>query len=187
MSVNHNVDLQYYKHTCPVSTRWSDNDQYGHLNNSIYYHLFDAIANAYLVTQCGLDPQSTSLTVTETSHKDGYHDDVASSSSGGPIGLVIASGCRYWSSLEFPQPLIGGLTVAKIGRSSVTYHLGVAKASDATSPQTSNETAKVAASGWMTHVFVDPKTRRPVEMTKRCRDALMRIASDEVLASTAKL
>ena len=49
----------------------SDNDQYSHINNSIYYHLFDSIVNTYLIEECGLDPKSSPL-----------------------IGLVVSSYCQ---------------------------------------------------------------------------------------------
>lgn len=166
MSINENVRFAYYKHSCPITTRWSDNDQYGHLNNSIYYQLFDAIANSYLVNESGLNPQSTTV------------EDVKN---GGPIGLVIASGCRYWGSLEFPTPLVGGLTVGKLGSTSVTYHMAVFKASDV---ESFGGEAKAAASGWFTHVFVDPNSRRPTKMTKRCRESFLRIAADDASRKT---
>ncbi|PPQ79401.1 hypothetical protein CVT25_002671 [Psilocybe cyanescens] len=83
-------------------TRWSDNDQYSHINNSIYYHLFDSIVNAYLIEKCGLDPASSPL-----------------------IGLVVFSYCNFFSPLSFPQVLDLGLRVNKLGNSSVSYEVGV--------------------------------------------------------------
>jgi len=63
-----------YVYFLAYPTRWSDNDQYLHINNSIYYHLFDSIVNTYLIEKCGLDPKSSPL-----------------------IGLVVSSYCEVSS------------------------------------------------------------------------------------------
>ncbi|KZT01594.1 thioesterase [Laetiporus sulphureus 93-53] len=83
-------------------TRWSDNDQYAHVNNSIYYHLFDSIINTYLITHCQLSPTHSSL-----------------------IGLVISSFSEFFSPISFPAIVDLGLRVNKLGTSSVTYEVGV--------------------------------------------------------------
>ena len=44
-------------------TRWSDNDMYLHMNNSIYYQLFDLIVNIYLIERCGFTPPLIGLVV----------------------------------------------------------------------------------------------------------------------------
>jgi acyl-CoA thioester hydrolase len=88
-----------------MTTRWSDNDPYGHLNNVIYYHLFDAAVNALLIEAGLLDPVSSEV-----------------------IGLVVESNCRFFSSLAFPDPVEVGLAVEHLGRSSVRYLLAVFKA-----------------------------------------------------------
>ncbi|KAJ7650421.1 thioesterase [Roridomyces roridus] len=83
-------------------TRWSDNDQYSHLNNSVYAHYFDSIVNDFLISECGLQPASSPL-----------------------IGLVISSWCQFFSPVSFPQVLELGLRVNKLGNSSVSYEVGV--------------------------------------------------------------
>jgi acyl-CoA thioester hydrolase len=85
-----------------VTTRWADNDSYGHVNNVVYYAWFDSAVNAWLI-QAGLL-------------------DVAA---GDPIGLVVETGCRYARPLSFPEPVEIGLAVEKIGKSSVLFNLGV--------------------------------------------------------------
>lgn len=91
-----------------IGTRWSDNDAYGHVNNTVYYGWFDTAVNAWLI-EAGLL-------------------DVAD---GDPIGLVVETGCRYARPLAYPEPVEVGLAVEAIGRSSVRYRLGVfAKGSD---------------------------------------------------------
>lgn len=90
-----------------VTTRWADNDAYGHVNNTVYYGWFDTAVNAWLT-------------------EEGLLDFAA----GDPIGLVAETGCRYARPLAFPEPVEIGLAVERIGRSSVRYRLGVfAKAS----------------------------------------------------------
>jgi acyl-CoA thioester hydrolase len=92
-----------YRFFLPYRTRWSDNDQYGHLNNSIYNFLIDSIVNSYLIQHCGLRPT-----------------DEASPH----IGLVVSSHCSYFESLAFPEVIELGLRVNKLGNSSVVYEVG---------------------------------------------------------------
>jgi acyl-CoA thioester hydrolase len=92
----------------PMTTRWSDNDPYGHLNNVVYYALFDAAVNALLI-EAGL------LDVTESP----------------VVGLVVESNCRFFASLAFPDAVEVGVAVDHLGRSSVRYHLAVFKAGGA--------------------------------------------------------
>ena len=85
-----------------VTTRWMDNDAYGHVNNAVYYSWFDTAVNAHLIEQGALDIQ---------------HGDI--------IGLVIETQCNYFASVEFPQTVESGLRVVRIGRSSVRYEVGL--------------------------------------------------------------
>jgi acyl-CoA thioester hydrolase len=85
-----------------VTTRWADNDAYGHVNNTVYYQWFDTAVNGWLI-EAGLL-------------------DVAG---GDPIGLVAETGCRFASPLAFPNPVDIGLAVEHIGNSSVRYGLGI--------------------------------------------------------------
>jgi len=91
-----------YPHVAAVTTRWSDNDIYGHVNNVIFYSYFDSVANAYLIEQGGLDIQNSEV-----------------------IGLVVESGCKYHAPIEYPARLRIGLRVDRLGDRSVTYGLGV--------------------------------------------------------------
>ena len=88
----------------PHATRWSDNDAYGHLNNVVYYALFDSAVNAILVEAGLLDPASSPV-----------------------IGLVVESNCRFYASLTYPEPAEVGVAVERLGRSSVRYRLAVFK------------------------------------------------------------
>ena len=90
-----------YRHFTTISTRWGDNDAYGHVNNTVYYAWFDSAVNAWLVGQ-------------------GLLDIVA----GDPIGLVVETGCRFFAPLSFPGEVEVGMAIERIGNSSVTYRLG---------------------------------------------------------------
>jgi acyl-CoA thioester hydrolase len=43
-----------YAHFHIITTRWMDNDAYGHVNNVVYYSWFDTVVNRFLIieTQC---------------------------------------------------------------------------------------------------------------------------------------
>lgn len=123
----------------PVSTRWTDNDVFGHLNNAVYYELFDTAINAWINTTTGGDPVTSPW-----------------------LGVVAESGCRYFSELQFPEPLVVGLAVTRLGNSSVTYRLALFSAGS----------TSVAAVGHWVHVYVDRETRRPVPIPDAVRALL---------------
>ena len=85
-----------YKEFRTLTTRWMDNDPYGHMNNVVHYSLFDTAVNGWLIEQGLLD-----------------------FTAGKEIGLVVETGCRYFSELAFPDNVTAGLWVAKLGASSV--------------------------------------------------------------------
>ncbi len=123
----------------PVGTRWADNDMFGHLNNAVYYQLFDTAINAWINTTTGIDPLSTPA-----------------------LGIVAESGCRYFSELHFPESLLIGLAVTRLGRSSVTYRLGVFRA----------EGQPITALGHWVHVYVDRISRKSVPIPDAIRSLL---------------
>lgn len=84
------------------TTRWADNDAYGHVNNTVFYEWFDSAVNAWLVGQGLLDIEA-----------------------GDPIALVVETRCSYFAPLAFPEPVDIGLAAAQLGRSSVRYRIGV--------------------------------------------------------------
>ncbi|KAG8215949.1 thioesterase thiol ester dehydrase-isomerase [Butyriboletus roseoflavus] len=140
-------------------TRWSDNDQYAHVNNAVYYHLFDAIVNTYLIQHCGLTPTQPDL-------------------DGNQIGLVVSSFCEFFFPLSFPDALDLGLRVAQLGRSSVMYEVGVFKSlgGDETSGTPGSVDAPAAVGGY-THVFVDKHSRKSVAMNARTKDGLEKLVT----------
>ncbi|OBI88333.1 acyl-CoA thioesterase [Mycobacterium asiaticum] len=128
----------------PVLTRWADNDMFGHLNNAVYYQLFDTAINGWIAGGAGVDP----LTIPE-------------------LGIVAESGCRYFAELAFPERLSVGLAVTRLGRSSVTYRLGLWKEQAAT-----EDARPLAALGHWVHVYVDRVGRRPVPIPEAIRSLL---------------
>ena len=133
-----------YKHFLPLTTRWADNDAYGHMNNVVYYALFDTVVNEYLVASGLLDIDRSPV-----------------------VGLVIENGCRFFSSLAFPDRVVAGMRVAHLGNSSVRYEIGLFRADEDTP----------AAEGHFVHVYVDRATRRSVPIPDATRAALTRLAN----------
>ena len=85
-----------------ITTRWMDNDVYGHVNNVVYYSFFDTAVNAHLIEQGVLDPATSPV-----------------------IGLVVETGCRYFAEMAFPDMVTAGIRVARLGSSSVRYEVGL--------------------------------------------------------------
>jgi acyl-CoA thioester hydrolase len=86
----------------PLPTRWLDNDVYGHVNNVVYYALFDTIINSWLIEEGGLDI-----------HR------------GAVLGVCAESHCVYREGFSFPETVEGGLRISRLGRSSVRYEIGI--------------------------------------------------------------
>ncbi|BBP96828.1 thioesterase [Burkholderia sp. SFA1] len=91
-----------YAHFLSISTRWSDNDVYGHINNVVYYSYFDTVVNEYLLRAGVLD-----------------------FSEGETIGLVVETRCNFFAPVVFPEPIEAGLRVEKLGNTSVRYEVGI--------------------------------------------------------------
>ena len=93
-----------FRHFASFDTRWRDDDRYGHLNNAIYYELFDSAINQLLIDYGILNFES-----------------------GDHLFLVASSGCNYFSELSYPDKLEVGLAISRLGSTSVTYNLGLFK------------------------------------------------------------
>lgn len=128
-----------YRHFRPIPTRWADNDVYGHVNNVVYYSWFDTLVNAWLIEAGVLDIAR-----------------------GGVVGLVVQTHCDYFAPLAFPQTIDAGLRVARMGRSSVRYEIGLFAAGE----------ASCAARGHFVHVYVERASRRPVALPPDFQQAL---------------
>jgi len=86
----------------PLTTRWSDNDIYGHVNNVVYYSYFDTVANRYLIEEGDMDIADSSI-----------------------VGYVVSSDCQYLSPITYPEAIEAGVRVEKLGNSSVQYGIGI--------------------------------------------------------------
>ena len=126
-----------------IQTRWMDNDIYGHMNNVVHYSLFDTAVNGWLIGAGALDIHG-----------------------GDQIGVVVETGCRYFTEMAFPDMVTAGIRVAKLGSSSVRYEVGLFR----------NDEQTAAAEGFFVHVYVDRTTRRPKPLNGRLRDVLEGIA-----------
>lgn len=114
--------LASFPRTWPMPTRWADNDHYGHINNVTYYAYFDTAVNAYLMEATGTDIRELPA-----------------------VGLVVETACSYLAPLSFPDDLVVGLAVARLGDSSITYRIGLFRAGD----------EEPAALARFVHVYVD--------------------------------
>jgi acyl-CoA thioester hydrolase len=101
-TLDSSIRLADFPHSTTVTTRWNDNDVYGHVNNVEYYALFDTVINAYLIAEGNLDITA-----------------------GDVIGLCAESRCRFFGPLAFPAPVTAALRVARLGETSVRYELAL--------------------------------------------------------------
>ena len=131
-----------YPHFLSIATRWMDNDLYGHVNNVVYYAWIDTVVNRYLIEQGGLDIAAAPV-----------------------IGVAAESGCRYFASVAYPETVDAGLAIARLGRTSVVYEVGIFRRGE----------DAAAAAGHFVHVFVERASMRPVPVPARIRAALERI------------
>lgn len=128
-----------------MATRWMDNDVYGHVNNVVYYSYFDTAVNGYLIEAAGVDIRTLPQ-----------------------IGVVVETGCRYFSSISFPDALEVGLAVERLGGSSIVYRIAIFVVGSSTP----------AAAGRFVHVYVDAVSRRPVPVPALIRDAVRPLLLD---------
>ncbi len=134
-----------FPHRARLSTRWGDNDVYGHVNNAVYYQYFDSVINAYLIERGGLDIHA-----------------------GDTVGFIVRSECDYLAPVAYPGDLEVGLAVERLGNSSVTYRLGLFD------PR-STQPLQPCALARMVHVFVRRADSRPVPLPAPLREALQRL------------
>ena len=131
-----NLQREDFPKIITMTTRWSDNDIYLHVNNVVYFSYFDTAVNQNLV--------ETGVLTIENSEV---------------VGLVVNNQCQFFASISFPDTVHVGLSVEKIGNSSVTYRLGIFK----------NDENQLSALGSYTHVYVNRNTQRPVPIPEKTR------------------
>src|SRR5690349_24600888 len=96
-----------YPHVREITTRWKDNDVYGHVNNVEYYSYFDTVINEYLITQGGLDIHA-----------------------GGVIGVCAESHCEYKGPIAFPESVDACRRVGRLGGYGTRYVLALFRRGD---------------------------------------------------------
>jgi acyl-CoA thioester hydrolase len=109
-----------------ATTRWADDDVYGHMNNAAYFELIDTAVNAHLVESTGADVRSLAA-----------------------IGVVAEVSCRYFAEVTYPGSLDLGISVERLGTSSIVYRVGIFQGD----PE--GDGALAAAEGRFVHVYVD--------------------------------
>jgi len=189
--------LQDYPYALTITTRWHDNDVYGHVNNVQYYAFFDTAVNRYLIERKVLDIHC-----------------------GAVIGLVVETSCRYFAPIAFPDLVVAAVRVDHLGNSSVRYAIGLFRAAErstgagaaerstgAGAAELSTEGAaerstdggaaaksapalelqamqptqpldpatEAVAEGHFVHVYVDRHTRRPTPLPGALRKALLEL------------
>ena len=92
-------DYNYFEN---VNTRFGDNDVFGHLNNVIYYSLFDSVINKFLIKKCNYDPIKSEI-----------------------IAVSPETRCIFRKSFKYPEDIIAGLSTFKIGKTSVIYDISL--------------------------------------------------------------
>ena len=132
-----------YKYFIRIKTRWNDNDSYGHVNNAIYHEYMDTVVNNFLIE-----------------HK------ITNSSESSPIGFVVSNSCTYFRPVKYPDTLNIGLRIIKIGKSSVTYDVGIFK----------NNESEASARGTYVHVYVDKKIKKPICISDKMKNKLNKIS-----------
>jgi acyl-CoA thioester hydrolase len=98
-----------YLHFSRITTRWNDNDVYGHVNNVVYYSYFDTVVNKFLIDGHSLDVENSDI-----------------------VGLVVETQCQYFRPITFPDTVDAGIRVVKLGTSSVRYEVGLFRNDDET-------------------------------------------------------
>lgn len=136
------IQLADYPFHLTIPTRWRDVDMYAHVNNVVFYAYFDTVIGNYLMTEGGLDYTKDSV-----------------------VGFAVESQCQFFKPIRFPDELVAGLRVLKLGNSSVRYEVGIFKKGD----------DDPAAAGYFVHVFVDRTTNRSTPLPDRIRSALEKI------------
>ncbi|XP_036747584.2 uncharacterized protein LOC118915649 [Manis pentadactyla] len=160
-----------YGYFLPIQTRWQDNDQYGHVNNTVYYSYFDTIINQYLIRYCGL---KTGLLTSPM------------------VGFMVTNQCTFHRPIGFPQVPVAAQAVEKVGHSSMHYRLALfppepTKKSPSVDhqdltdgfflghPKLAHFAALTCTTRSSVHVFVNPATSKPTGLPNDFRNGLLRL------------
>jgi acyl-CoA thioester hydrolase len=103
------TSIEEYPYRWSFTTRWNDNDIFGHLNNTIYYAAMDTAVTSWFVRGFGFDPASSPW-----------------------IAVIVSSSCRFHTSAVFPDLIEVGVRAERIGRTSIVWRFGLFRHADAT-------------------------------------------------------
>jgi acyl-CoA thioester hydrolase len=126
-----------------MPTRWGDNDSFGHVNNVVYYSYCESAITAFLVEQGTLDIGSSPV-----------------------IGLIVNSGCTYFSPICFPDQISVGMKISRLGNSSARYELALFR----------NDEHEAAAAAHIVYAYVDRASNTSVPIPEKVRTVLARLA-----------
>uniref|UniRef100_A0A8C6REL5 Thioesterase superfamily member 7 n=1 Tax=Nannospalax galili TaxID=1026970 RepID=A0A8C6REL5_NANGA len=167
----HHRQLEAYGYFLPIQTRWQDNDQYGHVNNVVYYSYFDTVINHFLIRYCGLE---TSLLTSPM------------------VGFMVTNQCTYHTPIGFPQIPVAALAVEKVGHSSVHYRLALFPPKPTKEPTSVNHRDLTdgfffghpklvqfdnlaCTTGSAVHVFVNPASSKPEGLPEDFKSSLQKL------------
>ncbi len=148
---NNRRSINNFKWFMPFQTRFLDNDRFGHMNNAVYHGIYDSVINIFLLRHLGID-----LDLSKSSR----------------IGFMVTNQCEFFAPLKYPDLCLVGLSVSKIGKTSLNYQLGMFPMLDPNSKINANMThgyfqheigqlmdnfsPSASCLGHSIHVFVDP-------------------------------
>ena len=147
------INRKDYKHFYEITTRWMDNDVYGHVNNVTYYSYFDTVINQYLIEFAQLEIREAPI-----------------------AAYVVRSNCNYLSGIAYPDKIEAGICVLKLGKSSVTYRIGIFK----------KGSQQACAYGSFVHVFVNRAEGTSVKIPDKYRQALGALIMSTQIKNTSR-
>ena len=128
------TELALFPALIRLPVQWGDQDAFGHVNNIVYFRWFESARIAYL-ERIGLgDKHAGSLT---------DRDNI------GPILAAIS--CNYRKQIKYPDTVIVGARITRIGRSSMAMQHAV----------WSSRQNAIAAEGESTVVVFDYNANQP--------------------------
>lgn len=129
------------------STRWNDNDVFGHMNNAVYFELIDTAVNNQLVAAFGRPVEQMPA-----------------------IGVVAEVSCRYFAEMRYPGAIDVGVAVERLGNRSISYRVGLFQGGSGEPDE------PACAEGRFVHVYVDNASdagqRRAVPLPDEVRAAV---------------
>lgn len=127
-----------------IPVQWGDQDGFGHVNGVMYLKWFESARVAYLERS-------------ELGNLMEEHDHA------GPILASIT--CNYLQQLRYPDNLIVGAKVTRIGRTSIEMHHSIY----------STTAKKIGAEGTSILVYFDYQNQRPIPVTEALRAAFEKL------------